>query len=146
VPSSPRITEQTFTAKHSTVTIQRPAPGVVVIVVTGTDVGEHGAGPFKALANDLAEGQFELFVDARASRGVTVDVSAEWAVWLSGKRASLHGVTMLTGSRFVQLSVNFVQRFAELGDLMRVYTESAAFEQALATAVAEARDAAVSPA
>lgn len=138
VSLAPRITELTWTAQHSTLAIRRPAPGVVVVVVTGSDVGEHGDAPFRALANDLAEGPFELFVDARDSRGVTIDVSAEWAVWLAGKRASLRGVTMLTGSRFVQLTVKFVRSFADLGELMRVYTESEPFERELAAAIARA--------
>lgn len=133
---SPRVTELTWTAEHSTLSIRRPVPGVVVIVVTGTDVGQHGDGPFLALAEDLAGGPFELFVDARASRGVTIDVSAQWAVWLAGKRASLRAVHMLTGSRFVQLTVNFVRSFADLGELMRVYTEPAPFDRALEEAVA----------
>lgn len=132
---SPRVTELTWTAEHSTLTIRRPVAGVVVIVVTGSDVGQHGDGPFLALAEDLAGGPFELFVDARASRGVTIDVSAQWAVWLAGKRASLRAVHMLTGSRFVQLTVNFVRSFADLGELMRVYTEAAPFERALEEAV-----------
>lgn len=139
--SQQRVSELTWTAEHSTLAIRRPARGVVVIIVTGTDVGQHGDGPFLALANDLAEGPLELFVDARESRGVTIDVSAQWAVWLASKRAALRGVTMLTGSRFVQVTAKFVRSFAELGDLMRVYTDAHAFERALAAAVAEARDA-----
>jgi hypothetical protein len=46
---------------------------------------------------------------------------------------------MLTGSRFVQLSAELVRRFAELGDLMRLYTDPAAFDEALGGAVATPR-------
>ena len=42
---------------------------------------------------------------------------------------------MLTGSKFVQLTADFVRRFAELGDAMRVYTDGAAFDEALRAAV-----------
>jgi phage regulator Rha-like protein len=41
---------------------------------------------------------------------------------------------MLTGSRFVQLTADFVRRFAELGDAMHVYTDGAAFDEALRAA------------
>jgi phage regulator Rha-like protein len=41
---------------------------------------------------------------------------------------------MLTGSRFVQLTADFIRRFAELGGAMLIYTEGAAFDDALATA------------
>lgn len=114
-----------------------------MIVVTGSDVGEHGDAPFVALGNDVARGPLELFVDARESRGVTIDVSAQWAVWLVGQRAALRAVTMLTGSRFVQVTARFVENFADLGEIMRVYTEAAPFEQALDAAIREARAVAV---
>jgi len=123
----------------SSLEIQRPARGVVVLVVTGTDIGEHGEGPFAELARDVAEGPFELFVDARESRGVALDVSGSWARWLAARRDALVRVNMLTGSRFVELTANFVRDFTELGERMRVYTDAAAFESALASATARGR-------
>jgi hypothetical protein len=38
---------------------------------------------------------------------------------------------MLTGSPFVQLTAKFVQRFADLGEVMRIYTDPKAFDAAL---------------
>ena len=38
---------------------------------------------------------------------------------------------MLTGSRFVQVTADFVRRFADLRDMMCIYTEPAAFDAAL---------------
>lgn len=46
---------------------------------------------------------------------------------------------MLTGSRFVQVSAGFVRKFADLGDIMRLYTEPIAFEAVLAHCIANAR-------
>jgi hypothetical protein len=108
--------------------LRRPVPGVVVLIISGTDVGEHGTAPFAELATDLVGEPFDLFVDARASRGVTIDVSSEWSRWLAKHKRSLLSIHMLTGSRFVQLTANFVRNFSELGELMRIYTEPAAFE------------------
>jgi hypothetical protein len=45
---------------------------------------------------------------------------------------------MLTGSPFIQLTAGFVRRFADLGEVMRIYTDPAAFEGALASSVANA--------
>jgi len=45
---------------------------------------------------------------------------------------------MLTGSRFIRLTADFVRRFAELGDAMRIYTDPAAFDGALSNAIANA--------
>lgn len=135
MPSAPQVTEVTFEAPHSVLRIRRPQPGVVLLVITGTDVGEHGDRPFRELDRDVADGPFDLFVDARASRAVTIDVSGGWSRWLAARREALRSVHMLTGSRFVQLTANFVKNFAELGELMRIYTEPAAFEEALAAAL-----------
>lgn len=119
----------------SSLRIQRPARGVVVLVITGTDTGEFGDAPFVELTADVAAGEFELFVDARESRAVALDVSGRWARFLAARRASLRRVNMLTGSRFVQLTANFVRDFAELGELMRIYSDPRAFEAALAAAI-----------
>jgi hypothetical protein len=124
---------------NSSLSIQRPAPGIAVLVITGTDIGEHGDAPFLELAEAMGAGKLELFVDARESRAVALDVSGRWARWLGSRRASLERVNMLTGSRFVQLTAKFVRDFAELGELMRIYSDPSAFDAALAAAIRAAR-------
>ena len=100
----------------------------------GRDAGEHGNAPLRALEEELARGPFSLFVDARATLGASIDVSNVWAQWLRNHRDHLDQIHMLTGSRFVQLTADFVRRFAELGDAMRIYTDGAAFDEALRAA------------
>lgn len=123
----------------STLEIKRPARGIAVLVVTGTDIGEHGDGPFRELAKDVEAGAFELFVDARESQAVALDVSGDWARWLARHRERLVRINMLTGSRFVALTANFVRNFAELGERMRIYTDAVAFDAALGAATSRAR-------
>lgn len=130
-------TPRTFDGLHSTLAITRPAPHVVVIAITGRDVGEHGEVPLRALDEELRRGAFSLFVDARATQGATIDVSNVWAQWLRAHRDHLHQIHMLTGSRFVQLTADFVRRFAELGDAMRIYTDGAAFDEELRAATSQ---------
>jgi hypothetical protein len=128
----------TWDAPNSSLRLRRPVPGVVVITLSGTDVGEHGDGPFRELEQDVRS-PFDLFVDARASRGVTIEVSAEWTRFLAKHRQALRSFHMLTGSRFVQLTANFVRNFAQFGELMRIYTEAAAFDEELAARLAQIR-------
>ncbi|HTL32572.1 MAG TPA: hypothetical protein VL326_05590 [Kofleriaceae bacterium] len=123
-----------FESIHSTLTITRPVPHVLVLVITGRDVGEHGKAPFAALEEQLRAGPYALFVDARDTKGASVDVSNVWAQWLRTHRDELHGIHMLTGTKFVQLTADFVRRFAELGDAMRIYTDGMAFDEALRSA------------
>ncbi len=88
----PRTDDDRFEGLHCTLLIQRRAPGVIVIVIKGVDVGELGDAPFRALDGDVAGA----------------------------------------------LTADFVRRFAELGDLMRIYTDGAAFDGALSNAIGNA--------
>lgn len=125
---------RTFEGLHSTLVISRPARHVVVLTISGRDAGEHGDSPLRALDDELQLGPYSLFIDARRTQGASLDVSNVWAQWLRGHRDQLHQIHMLTGSRFVQLTADFVRRFAELGDAMRIYTDGAAFDEALRAA------------
>jgi hypothetical protein len=123
-----------FEGAHSTFVISRPAAHVVLVVITGRDAGEHGNGPLELLDQEIGRAPFSLFVDARGTMGASIDVSNIWARWLRANRDRLHRIHMLTGSRFVQLTADFVRRFAELGDAMLIYTEGAAFDEAFRAA------------
>ena len=123
-----------FEGIHCRLAIERPAAGVVVLRLTGWDVGEFGDAPMKEMAKDLAGAPLELFIDARAVKGATIDVSNEWALWLRANRARFAEISMLTGSPFIKLTAKFVQRFSDLGELMRIYTDAAAFDAALGSA------------
>ncbi len=135
-------TPRTFEGLHSTMVLTRPARHVVVLTITGRDAGEHGDRPLRALDDELQLGPFALFIDARGTQGASIDVSNVWAQWLRTHRDHLLEVHMLTGSRFVQLTADFVRRFAELGDAMRIYTDGAAFDDALRAATTRAGTAA----
>jgi len=132
--------ERVFQGLHGTLSIRRPAPRVVVIVFTGKDVGQFGDGPFQEMAPDVADagGKVELFIDARSALSASLDVSGEWALWLGRHKQAFRHVSMLTGSRFIQLSASMVRKFAEMGELMRIFTDPAAFEGALASSIANA--------
>jgi hypothetical protein len=117
--------------------IERPAAGVAVLRLTGWDTGEFGDAPMRELAKDFAVNlPLQLFIDARAVKGASVDVSNDWALWLRANRSRFAHISMLTGAPFVQLTAKFVQRFAELSEIMRIYTDPAAFDAALQAAIA----------
>jgi hypothetical protein len=121
-----------FAGVHCTMAISRPTERAIVIHIAGTDIGELGRRPFAAVDELLKlHTPVELFIDARDARGPSVDVSAQWAAWLREHRERFEHVNMLTRSRFVQLTADFVQRFAELGDRMRIFTDASSFDAAL---------------
>ena len=108
----------------------------MVLRITGSDVGEFGDAPLAVLDEWLAGGEtVDFFIDSREVRGASIDVSSDWARWLSRHRTKLRSVTMLTGSRFIQITAEFVRRFAELEGVMRICTEPAVFDAALTEAL-----------
>jgi hypothetical protein len=116
---------------HCTLSVEQPAGHVIVLRISGSDVGEFGEAPMQALTgwfHDL--GAVDFFVDARDVRGASIDVSAEWAGWMVRNKSQLRSVTMVTGSRFIQLTAEFVRRFAGLEGIMRICTDPRVFDAA----------------
>jgi hypothetical protein len=121
---------------HCQLSIERPRAGVVVLRLAGWDAGEFGDLPMRELARDLAaHDTIELFVDARAVKGATTDVSGDWARWLNQHRSRFRHISMLPGSRLIQVTARFVREFADLADVMKIYTDGEAFDAALREAV-----------
>jgi hypothetical protein len=121
-----------FEGVHCSIVLERVADSTVLVRISGTDTGELGNAPMLALNEWLAtSGQVKFFIDARAVRGASIDVSSEWAAWLASHRAQLQSVTMLTGSRLIRITAEFVRRFADLNGIMWVCTEPAVFDLAL---------------
>jgi hypothetical protein len=133
---APATDELRYEGIHCNLALQRYPNSIVVLRISGTDIGEFGEAPMKALAEWVAAaGPVDLFIDAREVRGASIEVSGEWAAWLNAHQKALRSVTMLTGSRFIQITAEFVRRFASLEGLMRICTEPAVFDRALQEAM-----------
>ena len=126
-----------YNGVHCNQLIERFPNRVVVLRINGTDIGEFGDAPMNALSEWLTTSPdpIDFFIDARDVRGASINVSGEWAAWLDSHRAVLKSVTMLTGSKFIQVTAQFVRRFASLEGIMRVCTEPPVFDQALREAL-----------
>ena len=121
-----------FDGVHVRLTLERAAPGVVLVKLSGYDVGELGDAPLKALEKEIeTPGLIELYVDARATKGASIEVSNQWALWLARNRSRFKSIRMAAGSRYVEMTAEFVRRFAELDDIMIVDTDPAVFDAAL---------------
>lgn len=125
-----------YNGLHCALKLMQPADGVIVLRISGSDVGEFGDAPMLALSEWLRDrAPVDFFIDARDVRGASIEVSGDWAVWLGRHRAHLQSVTMLTGSRFIQVTAEFVRRFSSLEGIMRICTEPEVFDAALADAL-----------
>jgi hypothetical protein len=120
-------------ATACTFLIERRAPSRVYVRIEGHDVGELDDLPMRCIEAFLPAGlRAELFIDARATRGATIDVSNAWSAWLGRNRERFSAIHMLAGSRYVVVTAEFVRRFSELEQLMRVHTSNEEFDAALA--------------
>lgn len=125
----------TWEALHCSLTVTRPAEGLVLLVFAGTDIGELADRPFVEMARDLEGGlPIEVWIDARATAAASMDVSSGWADWLATNRRQLHQVTVLSGSNLLAVTVAFAARYSGLGSRMRIFRHPAAFDSALAAA------------
>jgi hypothetical protein len=121
---------------HCSVSIQRPATGIALLVLAGSDIGEFGDFPMRELAKDLHGTRcMELFIDAGAVRGASIEVSSEWMLWLKAHSTQFRHINMLTGSRYIQITAEFVRRFSGLIDRMTIFTDRGAFGETLSRAI-----------
>lgn len=135
MPAVQHSREIRYDGVHCTLSIRQPARSVIILTISGSDTGEFGDAPMHSLNEWIADGvPLDLFVDAREVRGASIEVSGEWAQWMGMHRSDLRSVHMLPGSRLVQVTADFVRRFANLEGIMKVYTEAAEFDRALAAA------------
>lgn len=121
---------------------RRPRPGVVYMRIIGQDRGEFGTAPMDELREDLRRyAPVELFVEMDESSGAAVPVQEAWTEWFSGHRSELKGVSILTHSKFMHFTAEVVKLFSRTGELIRVYLDPAAFDEALQRAAPGARPA-----
>jgi len=121
---------------HSAVAVEQHPNGVVVLRLSGIDIGEFGDLPMNAIAERIEKGgPVQLFIDARAVAGASIEVSGDWAQWLSRNRQHLRRIDMLTGSRFIEVTADFVRRFADLQGLMWIYTDAGSFDETVDKAI-----------
>ena len=119
--------------------LDAPAPGVVLLAISGHYTGEFGSLPMTQLeARFAGHDGIELYIDARRTKAASTEVSGGWAVWLGAHRSHFKHISMLTGSRFIEITAGFVRSFSALEDIMRLYTDAEAFDQAVADSVAAA--------
>ena len=86
----------------------------------------------------MRHGPLELFINAEAAVLVTPDVSQEWTRFFTDSRQQLKRVSVLTGSKLINLTVAIAQHLSYTGSLIQIYSDRDLFLAALAAADAQA--------
>ena len=104
-------------------------PGVLDVTITGVDDGQFGTSSLDELRLALMrDRQLELFIDAREALAPAVSVSEEWTRFFSDHRRDLKRVSVLVGSKVVELTVAIAQHLSRTGHLIQIYSDPEAFE------------------
>lgn len=116
-------------------TYERVRPGVLRVVVEGSDKGQFGTAALDEIRLELLRHRpLELFIDAEAAQMVTVDVNREWTQFFSLNREHLTRVSVLVGSKALELTVAIAQHLSRTGNLLQIYSDRELFETRLAAA------------
>lgn len=113
----------------------RLRPGVILVSAGGPDRDELGWAPMDELREDLTRfAPIELFIDGADVSGVSPAASEKWTEWLGTNRTSIKSCSILVRSKFMHVTVQVAKLFSRTGEMIRVYLDPAAFEEAIARA------------
>jgi hypothetical protein len=113
-------------------TFRRLRPGALLVTISGQDNGQFGQAALDEIRLEILRSQpLELLVDAEQATLVSMEVSKNWTQFISNCRTQLKRVVVLTGSRFINLSVSIAQHLSQTGNLMTVTSDRAVFDAAV---------------
>jgi hypothetical protein len=114
-------------------TYDRIRPNVLLVTVTGSDKGQFGTATLDEIRLELLRNRpLELFVDASGATAVRASVSREWTEFFSLNREHLKRVSVLVGSKAIELTVAIAQHLSQTGNLVQIYTDRELFDARLA--------------
>ena len=118
-----------------TFTYERLRQGAMLVTISGIDNGQFGTATLDEIRIELLRHRpLELFIDAQAAVAVAVPVSKEWTHFFSLNREHLVRVSVLVGSKAVELTVAIAQHLSQTGNLMQIYTDRELFDARVTSA------------
>src|SRR3954471_24922861 len=98
-------------------TFERLKQGAMLVTVAGIDKGQFGTATLDEIRLEMLRHRpLELFVDAQAAVAVGVPVSKEWTHFFSLNREHLKRVSVLVGSKAIELTVAIAQHLSQTGN------------------------------
>lgn len=124
-----------LTAGGGEFTFQRLRRGALLVTMSGQDNGQFGTATLDEIRMEIMRyGALELLVDAAQAVLVSTEVSQEWTRFFSVSRDQLTRVSVLTGSKLMNLTVAIAQHLSQTGNLIQIYSDRALFDDAVARA------------
>ena len=124
-----------LSAGGSTFIYHRLRTGVLLITISGLDIGQFGTTTLDEISAAInRDGVLELFIDAQRSDGAVLAVSEEWTRFFAANREKLSRVHILVGSEILKLIVSIAQHLSRTGNLIQIHTAEDIFFQKLQAA------------
>jgi hypothetical protein len=124
-----------LSCERASFTYERLRQGALLITVDGIDNGQFGTATLDEVRIEfLRHRPLELFVDAQAAVAIGVGVSKEWTHFFALNREHLKRVSVLAGSKAIELTVAIAQHLSQTGNLIQIYTDRELFESRVAAA------------
>lgn len=105
------------------------SPGTLEITIEGVDRGQFGSAALDEISRAIMRDRpIELFIDAAAASMPVVEVSREWTKFFALNQKDLKRVSVLVGSKAVELTVAIAQHLSRTGKLIQIYSDREVFE------------------
>jgi hypothetical protein len=125
-----------LSAARGSFTFHRLCPDALLVTITGDDTGQFGSEALDQIRLELQRRRpLHLLIDAGAATMVSVQVSQVWSRFFADHRDSLQRVSVLTGSKLVNLAVAIAQHLSRTGNLIQIYSDRKVFEEAMSQVV-----------
>ncbi|MEZ0307610.1 MAG: hypothetical protein ACAH21_06770, partial [Ramlibacter sp.] len=116
-------------AGRCTFTYERLRQGAMLVTVSGIDEGQFGTATLDEIRIELLRHRpLELFVDAQAAVAIAVAVSREWTHFFALNREHLKRVSVLSGTKAVELTIAIAQHLSQTGNLIQIYSDRELFD------------------
>lgn len=113
-----------LSAGRTTFTCERLRAGALMLTICGVDTGQFSTAPLDEIRLEMLRYRpVELLINAEAAVAVSVSVSKEWTAFFSLNRDHLKRVSVLVGSKAIQLTVEIAQHLSQTGNLIQIYLE-----------------------
>jgi signal transduction histidine kinase/CheY-like chemotaxis protein len=123
-----------LSAGNADLVFERLSPQAILATLSGIDAGQFGTAAFEEIRSQIhGRPPVRLFVDARDFAG-SPQVSKDWVHFFYSSRHLLESVTVLAGSRALELIVAIEQNRPHNDDLIRIYAGGEPFDAAVAAA------------
>lgn len=111
-------------AGKATFVYERLRPGAIAITIHGVDAGQFGTATLDEVRIEMLRHRpVEMFVDAEAALAVSHDVAKEWTEFFSLNREHLKRVSVLVGSKAIELTVAIAQHLSHTGNLIQIHSD-----------------------